>query len=141
MTTITHELDLAASAQAVSAAVTSPEGIRGWWAKDADVGSGVGSKHALRFVKEDRTVTMGFEVTEIADGRVTWRCTENGNPVWVGTTLSWTWTEAAGRTKLQFSHAGFAEDASPPYAMTVEGWKHFMASLVAYVETGAGQPW
>jgi hypothetical protein len=36
-------------------------------------------------------------------------------------------------------HAGWREK-SPVYDMCVGGWKHFMASLKAYVETGKGTP-
>ena len=141
MTTMTHHLNLAAPIDRVRAALTTPEGIAGWWAKDSDVGTGIGARHELRFDKEGRTVTMAFEVTELSDDAVAWRCTDNDNPVWPGTTLRWSLTTAGDRTRVVFEHAGFAEDTSPPYAMTAEGWKHFMASFETYVETGAGQPW
>ncbi|MEM6995654.1 MAG: SRPBCC domain-containing protein [Myxococcota bacterium] len=141
MTTIQHDLVLATTPQALFAALTTPEGIRGWWAKDSDVGDGVGASHELRFVKDDRTVAMGFEVTEASPNRVVWRCTENGNPIWPGTTLTWAFEADGEKTALTFKHEGFAESASPPYAMTVDGWKHFMASLAAYAQTGTGEPW
>lgn len=142
MTTIRHEMSLAATPDQVLAAVTTREGVVGWWAKDADVGVGVGATHELRFAKDGRTVVMRFEVTEISPERVVWRCADNGNPVWPGTTLTFSAQAAsAGATEFRFAHAGFAEDSSPPYAMTVDGWSHFMASLRQFVETGTGMPW
>ena len=43
--------------------------------------------------------------------------------------------------KLRFVHGGLAAADGPPYAMTVEGWSHFMASLERYLDTGTGEPW
>lgn len=109
-------------------------GLRGWWAQDMDSADGC---HTMRFVKGDRQVEMVFRVDEVADTRVRWTCTANGNPVWPGTTLTWTHIDGA----IEFEHAGFGEDQSPPFQMTVDGWKHFHASLASWLETGAGQPW
>lgn len=152
-TTIRHELRLTADTEAARAAVVSLDGIRGWWAKDAtSTGEEPGSEHVLRFVKGDRTVAMTFRVDAVEDDRVTWTCTDNGNPIWPGTTLTWRIEALAGRdgvgtdgdrgTRVVFEHAGFRVSADhPAYAMTVEGWRHFVDSLRSYVETGAGEPW
>jgi hypothetical protein len=109
-------------------------GLIGWWAVDADLGD---EEHTLRFDKNGRVVTMRFRVDHVDDQRVQWTCLENGNPVWPGTTLTWRLSDG----HLHLEHAGFHEQESPPYQMTVDGWQHFMASLVSWLETGAGQPW
>ena len=86
----------------------------------------------------EHTVTMRFRVDALDAGqRVLWTCTDNGNPVWPGTTLEWT---VDGST-LRFRHDGFPEDQSPPFKMTADGWAALMGSLTAYTETGTGAPW
>ena len=72
--------------------------------------------------------------------RVAWSCTDNANPEWVGSALTWEITPRDGGSRLTFTHDGFAA-GGPPYEMTAEGWKHFMASLKSYADTGSGQPW
>lgn len=129
------------SPEAVISALTTPNGIRGWWSKDSEVGTGEGANHELRFLKEGNTVNMKFKVEEVSSDRVRWRCTDNGNPVWVDTTLTWEAHRDGSQTRVRFTHDGFKGEPSPPYAMTVEGWKHFCASLKSFLETGAGQPW
>jgi hypothetical protein len=39
---------------------------------------------------------------------------------------------------VRFEHGGWRGEPPPP---VVEGWKHFLGSLEAYLETGQGQPW
>jgi len=141
MTTIRHEINVSATPDAAFQALTSQEGIEGWWAKDCDIGEGSGGEHELRFQKEGQSVHMRFRVEEASPGKqVTWRCVENGNPVWAGTTLSWKLESTGAGTSIDFSHSGFAEDQSPPYTMTVQGWQHFVGSLQAYLDGSAGQP-
>jgi len=133
MHTLTHSFATSATPSAVRAALTTADGIRGWWSRDCDVDE---DAHELRFDKGGRTVTMNFRVDQAEDHEVRLTCTANGNPVWVGTTL--TWRVAEGTVTLE--HAGFAEDQSPPFAMTRDGWPMFVASLEAYLATGTGQP-
>ena len=141
MSKIENAFHIGANPKAVFSALSRAEGIHGWWAKDGEVGSAPGEHVTLRFVKGDRTVVMDFDVEEHSpDTRVVWRCTANGNPVWPGTTLAWNLAADGDRTEVRFIHDGFAEDKSPPFTMTVEGWQHFHASLKRFVETGEGMP-
>lgn len=142
MSSIRHVITTSATAEQAYAALTSHAGVTAWWAKDADIGQGVGSTHVLRFAKGDGTVTMNFEVEALTPGaNVLWRCTANANPVWVGTTLRWQLRPSPSGCEIAFEHAGFVEHASPPYQMTVDGWEHFAASLKRYLDEGEGQPW
>lgn len=142
MSTIRHDLTTSASPRKVFEALTTVDGLRGWWAKNADIGKGEGATHELRFDKGGQTVVMRFAVQALEPDRgVRWLCTENANPVWKGTELEWTIVAKDDGAHVTFEHRGFAEASSPPYKMTVDGWGHFMASLSSYLDTGAGQPW
>jgi hypothetical protein len=82
---------------------------------------------------------MRFRVE--SDDPVRWACLDNGNPVWPGTTLEFRTEAEEGGVAFTLVHDGFAEDQSPPFQMTRDGWGHFVSSLKAYCETGTGQPW
>ncbi len=136
MIRIDHRFETTATAARFREALCTSEGVKGWWSRDCDIAGHVGGVHELRFQKGDRQVTMRFRVDVIGNERVAWTCTENGNPVWVGTTLEWRLKEG----QLYFSHAGFAEDRSPPYKMTADGWPAFMGSLKSWLGGGKGSP-
>lgn len=138
MTAIRHELNVQATGADILKALTTAEGIRAWWAKDADIGK---DNHELRFDKDGNVVTMKFRVDHVTDEEVKWTCTENANPVWPGTTLVWRWSRKDEKTLLSFEHSGFSESESPPYQMTVQGWTHFVESLRRYLDDGSGQAW
>lgn len=140
-TTIEHQIEVAAAPAAVLAALTTADGLRAWWARDCDIGDGVGATHELRFDKGANLVTMSFEVTAAGPDRVAWTCTANSNPIWPGTTLTWIIAPRDGGSAVSFEHAGFAEAGSPPYEMTAAGWQHFMGSLKSYLDGGDGRPW
>ena len=139
MSRYTQTLRPTASAEAIRQALTTAQGIQGWWARQADIAPGVGGQHTLTFDKGDQTVVMRFRVDTIDAGRVRWTCTDNGNPVWPGTHLEWRIAD----NQIHFEHGGFADGTAgtPPHQMTVDTWPMLMASLQAFLETGVGQPW
>lgn len=134
MPALTHTFATSTTPERFLAALHTAEGLNGWWAKDGDIGE---TGHTLRFNKGGNVVSMVFRVDEATGDRVRWTCTDNANPVWPGTTLTWTRAEGG----IEFEHAGFAEDKSPPFQMTADGWQHVHNSLAAYLSTGVGQPW
>src|SRR5262245_39965667 len=110
MTTIRHELEVTRSPEDVYRALTTPSGLQGWWSRDCTCGDGSAGEHEMRFRKGGRTVVMRFRVDALDPGRlVAWRCVQNDNPVWPGTTLRWELAATPRGTKIAFTHAGFAE--------------------------------
>lgn len=134
MPTIELHRTTTATPDRVIEGLTTEAGLRGWWAKDVQA---TADGYRMRFDKEGRTVTMVFRVDEVGPRHVQWTCLSNDNPVWPGTTLRWSVAEGA----VDFVHGGFAEDQSPPFAMTAQGWEHFCNSLVQWAQSGEGQPW
>ena len=67
---------------------------------------------------------------------VTWRCVaHNRDHGWTGTRLSFELTDRdPGTCELTFRHSGLPAEA------VAEGWRHFLASLAAYAESGTGDP-
>ena len=141
---ITHNLIINASAKTIYDAVATKEGINGWWSKDCMVGETEGEKSLLKFDKQGTIVEMGFQTNTLVPNKsVTWTCTENVNPAWLGTQIITEISEADNGCKVTFSHAGFDEKwkGQEPFEMTKQGWEHFVSSLVSFCESGEGQPW
>ena len=136
-----HQLHVHATPTAIHDALTTAAGLRGWWAKDSDIGAGSPAEHELRFVKGDRRVTMRFRVDHADASRVQWTCIANDNPIWIGSTLVWSTEPSDDGATLRFEHSGFADGPPPAHAMTVEGRQHFVASLRDYLHDGVGRPW
>jgi uncharacterized protein YndB with AHSA1/START domain len=139
MNAIKDEIRIQAPASKVYDALTRQAGYRGWWNAAGEVAESVGGEAKLRFVKDGNPVNMRFRIDEMrANDCVRWTCIAHDMPSWVGTTLTWRLKEAGGTTVVSFDHGGWKDAAPEP---VVQGWKHFMASLKSYVETGTGHPW
>jgi uncharacterized protein YndB with AHSA1/START domain len=139
MSSIKDEVSVSAPAAKVYEALSTQVGYRGWWNAVAEVPTAVGGEAQLRFVKDGSPVNMRYRIDQLEPGEaVRWTCIAHDMPSWIGTTLNWQLKESAGKTLVLFEHAGW-KDAAPDPVM--QGWKHFVASLKSYVETGAGQPW
>ncbi|HEX9619435.1 MAG TPA: SRPBCC domain-containing protein [Polyangiaceae bacterium] len=139
MSSIKDEIGISASADKAYGALTRQEGYRGWWNAAGDVAESVGGEAKLRFVKDGNPVNMRFRIEEMKPKElVRWTCLEHDMPGWVGTTLTWRITDSGNGVLVSLDHGGWK---GPPPEPVAQGWKHFMGSLKAYVETGTGQPW
>ena len=146
MSNYQQTLDINASPAMVYAALTTPEGLRGWWTQDCDVPAEVGSTIHFRF---DRTY-KDMRIDRLQPGReVRWHCTRAHIAVgelsrrdeWVGTDIVFRLTPAGeGRTRVDFEHMGLVP-ALDCYGLCSNGWRYFMSSLQQFVETGCGTPY
>jgi uncharacterized protein YndB with AHSA1/START domain len=139
MTSIKDEVRIQAPAGRVYAALTRQEGYRGWWNAVGEVGESVGDEARLRFVKDGQPVNMRFRIDEqTANETVRWTCVGHDMADWVGTWLLWKIVGAGDGVVLSLEHGGWKGAAPEPVA---QGWRHFLGSIKAFVETGTGQPW
>ena len=135
-----YSFESVASPEAAYAAVATRAGLQGWWCKDCDIANEPGGSHHMRFDKQGTLVNMHFVVDELHEPKsVVWSCTDNDNPIWKGSTLSWTIAPAPKGSRVSFVHEGFAQ-GGPPYEATMEGWSMFMKSLESYLAGGKGSP-
>ena len=141
---IQHKFRINTTSLRLYEAITTPQGIHRWWAKDADVKEQVGEVSVMRFAKEAGTVEMHFRIDELTPGRkVVWTCVKNPNPAWLGTVISFRIENVNNQVELTFIHGNWDAkwNGQLPYEQTKEGWQHFMKSIREYCETGIGQPW
>jgi uncharacterized protein YndB with AHSA1/START domain len=137
MVDILHRIGVKGSASAeVFAALTTTEGLAGWWTRDVSGGTGVGEVVAFRFPP-----VGGFDmrVLESEPGRrVAWEVVD-GPPEWVGTRVSWDVRESDGWTVVLFAHSGWVEPVEFMHHCSTK-WATFLMSLKGFVESGTGAP-
>ena len=131
MVDILHRVGINARPDKVFDALTTIEGVRGWWVSAA---AGAASK--------DGTIDFGFckmKVLVADSGKlVHWRCT-SGPDEWVGTEVTFRLEWKEDQTFVIFKHAGWKEPVEFMHHCSTK-WATFLLSLRELVETGAGRP-
>jgi uncharacterized protein YndB with AHSA1/START domain len=123
---------------AVYAALTTGEGITGWWTSRATVaGTGAGGTLSMSF--PDAPVTWDMRVSAAEEPvRVEWDCT-GGPPGWPGTHLVWALEKTDPGVVLRLDHTGFAE-VDDMFRIVTVGWAQMLLSLRQYLTSGVRKP-
>jgi len=138
-------LDIAADAATVYAALTTAEGLRGWWSRDSDVDTQVGGELQFRFGRNRKVLRI--DRLEPAS-EVRWSCTDcymaaahlNRRDEWIGTQIVFRlFATGEKRTRLEFEHIGLVPTLEC-YDLCQDGWDYFLPSLQAFAQTGRGTP-
>lgn len=137
-----HTLMLAAPAEAVRAALRTPEAISSWWGPTSGSGEPGG---VLRVASRSGSTMLHLRVEPADEGRVVWSVQEAPlTTEWLGTTIAFDVRERGGRADegahagavLHFRHHGLTP-ACACFDMCQVGWTDALHRLVSYVETGA----
>jgi uncharacterized protein YndB with AHSA1/START domain len=136
MVDILHEVSIRVNPTEAYAALTTLDGLRGWWTEDTDgIPGEVGGVIQFRFPAGG----FDMEVAELVPGqRVTWTVVD-GPEEWVGTTIEWTLRAEGEWTSVLFGHLGWAEPVEFMHHCSTK-WATFLLSLRDLVESGAGAP-
>ena len=130
-------LTILAPTDAVFDALTTTEGLAGWWTPVTGDGL-TGGTLTFSFGPASQAV-MRVDAAERGVG-VHWTNLACMMADWVGTTVHFEFEATpAGGTDLRFRHAGLTPRLEC-YSDCKSGWDHFIPSLRAYVETGTGNP-
>ena len=135
MVDILHRIGVTASPDDVYAALTTVDGLAGWWTEDTTGDGQVGG--VLRF----RFVPGGFDmrVRELVPAKlVRWEVAD-GPEEWIGTTVEFELTQEDGFTIVMFRHEGWREPVAFMSHCSTK-WATFLMSLKRLVETGMGEP-
>jgi uncharacterized protein YndB with AHSA1/START domain len=137
MAAIVEERTIEAAPDKVFSALTQQDEIAHWWTDDLSVKPEVGTLAEFRF--RQGAFVIQLEIAELdQDEKVYW-ILRQGAPHWAGTSVTWQLEPVHNRTKVVFSHDGFAQ-ADEPYEATRRTWQYFLDSLKSYLETGKGTP-
>jgi uncharacterized protein YndB with AHSA1/START domain len=120
----------------VFSALTDIDALTGWWTPAA---GGADSGETLRFLFGDREfVALVGEADRPT--RVRWNVLDcEPVPDWVGTAIIFDLVPVGTGTELRFHHQGLSPGLEC-FDDCQAGWTHYLASLVDYVDRGAGTP-
>lgn len=137
MAEILHQVTLAASAEQVFDALTTRDGLAGWWT--ADVRGECAEGGTLEFGFDDHRVVFRMRVDELAPReRVAWTCLGEVDE-WTGTRVQFELEERDGHTTLRFTHAGWASTEGA-FRVCNTDWGRLMHSLKDHVEGRDNNP-
>jgi len=141
MVDIIHRIGIKSTPEKVYAALTTIQGLSGWWTQETSGDAGLGGLIAFSFRSPggDLVGKMGMTVQAAKPSQeVRWICTE-GPDDWVGTSITFQLAVHDGQTIVLFGHRDWKE-SSESMAHCSMKWAVFLLSLRALVETGVGEP-
>ncbi|WP_183101089.1 SRPBCC family protein [Nocardioides pelophilus] len=133
---ILHRIGVTASPEAVSAALTTTDGLAGWWTSETTGDPEPGGVVAFRFGDAG-----GFDM-KVLDARpgelVLWEVVD-GPEEWIGTQVRFDIKREDDWTIVLFRHEGWREQVEFMHHCSTK-WATYLMSLKSLVETGKGQP-
>ena len=138
MKTILHHLRIHAPPEEVFEALTSAEGLSGWWSTHVEVEPGEGGLVDFTFLEG---FNPDMRVTDLEENRrVEWRC-EGGHEPWRDNTFSFDLKPSDdGETDLMFKQHFATELDDEVYGNYNFNWGFYLGSLKSLCETGRGTP-
>jgi uncharacterized protein YndB with AHSA1/START domain len=131
---ILHRVGIKSSSpDAAYRALTTREGLSGWWTHNTQGECSVGGVLQFRFA------AGGFDmkVLDLQPGkRVLWQVVD-GPKEWIGTKVSWELKQDSDYTIVLFKHEGWKEPVEFMHHCSTK-WAVFLLSLKSLLETGKG---
>jgi uncharacterized protein YndB with AHSA1/START domain len=129
MPDLQHEIFVNAPAEKVYAALTTQNGLRGWWTTDATIEGRVGGSAQFGFDK--RATVFRMKVEELTPSkRVVLSCHGDVDE-WKGTRLTWEIVPKDRGSIVQFRRANWRE-ATHLFAICNSSWGELMHRLKDY---------
>lgn len=136
MPSIKHYLLIKALPEKVYTAITTTEGLKGWWTSEAKAEEFVGGIAKFSFGDQYHNK---MKVTYLEPNKkIEWECLE-GDKQWVGTTIIFNIEKKGDDTILRFTHGNWKAETDF-FASCNYHWGYYMSSLAKYCETGRGTP-
>ena len=138
MPDILFQFDSSADRTALLEALTTHEGITGWWTDRAEVPSATGEDLVLTFDAAPAPFHLRLDAS--APEQVTW--SYNGFPPhWQGTAIEWSLSDNPDGpgTRVHFRHGGWQSDGDPLPSVAYT-WGLLMRALKRYAESGERAP-
>ena len=136
MVDILHRVGVKTSSpESVYDALTTVDGLAGWWTDDTTGRPEVGGVIEFRFP------LGGFDmevVEQKSAERVAWKVV-GGPDEWIGTTIDWRLRQDGEQTIVMFKHEGWKEPVEFMHHCSTK-WGTYLMSLKSLIETGEGAP-
>lgn len=135
MVDILHRIGVTSAPEKVYAALTTVDGLAGWWTEDTHGDGDPGGVLQFRFLPGG----LDMKVLDARPGElVLWEVVD-GPVEWVGTRVSFELSRQDGFTIVLFRHEGWKEPVEFMYHCSTK-WAAYLLSLKQLIETGSGQP-
>ena len=136
MPDILHRVGIkSASPEDTYRALTTVEGLSGWWTQDTQGESDIGDVLQFRFGAGE----FDMKVLELDPAkRVLWEVVD-GPEEWIGTNVSWDLKRDGDYTIILFKHQGWKEPVEFMNHCSTK-WVIFLMSLKSLLESGKGTP-
>lgn len=141
MVDIVHRVGIKAPASEVYSALSTIDGLAGWWTTATTGSSKIGGVIEFRFQTETGEEIGGFDMDVlelVPDQRVRWRV-KAGPAEWVGTDIEFFLSRQDEHTIVMFGHRKWREEVEFMGHCSTK-WATFLLSLRDLVETGKGKP-
>ncbi|GGC98792.1 SRPBCC family protein [Undibacterium terreum] len=141
MPNIVHRIGIRAPISTVYAAVSTIEGIAGWWTRDTSGESRLGGSIQVHFRTPSREEIgkMGFELSKLdVNKEVHWHFT-SGPEEWLGTDVTFSLSQEGDCTLILFGHRNWREEVEFMAHCSMK-WATFLLSLKLQAEAGKGKP-
>ena len=141
MIDIIHRVGIKAPPSKVYAALSTIEGVAGWWTRETSGVSKPGGTIDFQFSSPsgERIGCMSMEVLALdRDKAVRWRC-KGGPEEWIGTDVDFKLAQDGEYTIVHFGHRNWREAVEFTEHCSMK-WATFLLSLKELVETGKGRP-
>jgi uncharacterized protein YndB with AHSA1/START domain len=139
MVDILHRIGVTTPLAEVYGALTTLEGLAGWWTEDTTGDPGAGGVVRFRFAGAPEPAGFDMSVVEaVPDKLVLWEVVD-GPEEWIGTNVRFDLTQEGDYTIVLFTHSGWKEPVEFMHHCSTK-WATFLLSLKESVETGSGRP-
>ena len=135
MQDIMHLIKIHASAARVFEAITTADGIRQWWTRDAAIEPKVGAAGEFGFYWKRFIAKVTVEELDPVT-RVRWKV---ANSAWQGSDIEFNLKADGNDTTVLFAHRGFPL-ADEGFASATTRWGFYLLSLKRHLEGGKGTP-
>jgi uncharacterized protein YndB with AHSA1/START domain len=138
---IVHRVGIKAPASKVYAALSTIDGLAGWWTERTAGNPKVDGILAFRFHSAAGDEIGGFDMQvleAVPEARVRW-AVKDGPAEWLGTGIEFKLSRQDDYTIVSFAHRGWREEAEFMAHCSTK-WATFLLSLRDLVESGKGRP-
>ena len=131
-----RKLTIQVAREQVFDAIATLDGPRRWWTTIVTGSATPGGTLRFGFAGLDEQIVMRVDMARPLSA-ITWSCVAHTrNDEWTGSTVRFNLADRGPQAcELNFHHTGISRE------LVAQGWEHFLASLAAYAERGAGSPY
>src|SRR4051794_17186062 len=129
---IRHRIGINAPQDQVHPLFSTIDGLASWWTTDTVGDASPGGKLVFTFGSPDRRAS--FEVVEVTDDRIAWRCI-GGPDEWIDQSITFDLSHEGDETILLFTNTGWREQV-PFMGHCTTKWASFLLGAKSLAEGG-----